>query len=296
MLGQIIATQGINQRQGHLALAQVVARGLADDGIVKVIKGIVLDLETDAQQAGIAAQLVDGRLRRVVGITAHSRTALKQRRRLGTNDFHVSVLVDVVVARDVHLVNLAQREVAAHVGQRTQDASVACSHAAAQRSRDKEVTDKHCHMVAPHAVDGGLAAPFCRLVDDVVMDERGVVQHLQGSCTLQSLVVDAAKELGTQQRHDGPQELAFVLEVSRHDIVCQLAVTVQRADNNLVEGIEMRPQLFLQICQGNCHESAKVTIIPGYATIFKSNFYKWQQPRVVGTCWSLKTGNLKTGN
>ena len=76
-----------------------------------------------------------------------------------------------MVAGNVHLINLPQRQVTTHVGQGAQDASVTCCNTTSQRSRDKEVTHEHRHMVAPNAVDGGLATAFCGLVDDVVVDQ-----------------------------------------------------------------------------------------------------------------------------
>ena len=158
-----------------------------------------------------------------------------------------------MVTRDVHLVNFAQRQVTAHVGQGAQDASVARGHATAQGTRDEEVAHEHCHVVAPHIVDGGLATALGGLVDDIIVDERGIVQHLEGSGALQRLVVDAAKELGAQQRDDRSQELAFVLEVGGHNAVSERAVTGQRGHDDLIEGVQFGPQLLLYMFQRCCH-------------------------------------------
>ena len=122
---------------------------------MKVVEGVILDLETQAQQTRKMLHLVDGLEGCVVGISAHGGTALKQRCRLVADDVHVDGLVDIAVAGDVNLVNLAKRQVATHVGQGREDARVARGNAAAQGSRDKEVAHEHGHVVAPHAVDGG---------------------------------------------------------------------------------------------------------------------------------------------
>ena len=75
-----------------------------------------------------------------------------------------------MVAGDIHLVNLAQRQVAAHIGQSAQDAAIAGGHAAAKRASDKKVTDQHRHMVAPHVVDCRQATALGGLIDHVIMD------------------------------------------------------------------------------------------------------------------------------
>ena len=77
MLRHVGTAQGVDERQRHLTLTKVISRRLADDGIIVVVKGIVLDLEADAQHAGIAAQLIDRRARCVVGISADGGTALE---------------------------------------------------------------------------------------------------------------------------------------------------------------------------------------------------------------------------
>ena len=53
-------------------------------------------------------------------------------------------------------------------------------------------------MVGPHVIDRGQSTAFRGLVDDVIVDERGVVQHLKCGGSLQRLVIDSAKELGAE--------------------------------------------------------------------------------------------------
>ena len=168
-------------------------------------------------------------------------------------DAHVGVLVDAVVASDVHLVDLTQGEVATHVGQGTQDASVASSHAAAQRTRNKEIAHENGDMVVPHIVNGGHTAALTCLVDDIVVDERGIVQHLDGCSALQGLVVNTTKEAGTQQRDDGPDHLTLGLEVVGHNAIGQLAVARQRGHDDVVELVQFGPQLLLDMFKRNCH-------------------------------------------
>jgi hypothetical protein len=45
-------------------------------------------------------------------------------------------------------------------------------------TREQEVADQNAGLVAEHGVGGGLAAALAALVDDVVMEQRGVVDAL----------------------------------------------------------------------------------------------------------------------
>ena len=64
------------------------------------------------------------------------------------------------------------------------------------------------------------------------------MQHLEGSSTLEGLIVDAPKEFGAEQGDDGPKHLAFTLEIIGYDAVSQLAIAPQRLGDDCAEGVK----------------------------------------------------------
>ena len=86
--------QCVNQRQRHLSLAQIVARGLAYGIILEIVEDVVLDLERQSQQLHKLRQVGDVDVGGTYRVSAHLHTALKQRCRLLVYDAEISLLVN----------------------------------------------------------------------------------------------------------------------------------------------------------------------------------------------------------
>ena len=94
-------------------------------------------------------------------------------------------------------------------------------------------------MVVPNAIDGGGAATLLAAVDDIVVDERSIVQHLDGGGSVEHIVRDAAKELAAEQHQNGPDLLSLGVQILGDDGIGQRAVAVeQHLTDELVELIE----------------------------------------------------------
>ncbi len=70
------------------------------------------------------------------------------------------------------------------------------------------VAGEHAFGVAPGGVGGGAAAAGVGLVDDVVVDEGGGVQHLDHGAEPDAAASGAAERLGREQQQQGTDALA----------------------------------------------------------------------------------------
>ncbi len=241
VLWQLLLAECVDEGQGDFALSQVVAGGLADDGVVEVVEGVVLDLEAEPEQVSEALEVVKFLLGRIGGESAHFHTAGEEGGRLAANDAHVELLVDVAVLGILDLVDFANGEVGTKPGEHVQDSHIACVDSAFESSTHKVVAHEHGNVVVPNAVDGGRTATLLATVDDIIVNERGIVQQLDRGCSIEHLAGDTAKELAAEQYQDGPDLLALGVQVLGDDGVGQRAVAVeQHIGDELVQLVELR--------------------------------------------------------
>ena len=222
MLLSRVGLKDMEQRQCDFPLTQVIACGLPYAALGEVVKDIILDLEAKPQQAGELPQgLKPARVLLAGGCRAHLRAAYEERSGLAVYYLEIGLLVEMVVAGIVNLVKLAYREQAAERGYRLHDAYVAGLRGENQRVGEEEVADKHSQMIVPQAVYGLGVAPHTGVVDDIVMDERGVVEQLHGHGPLYYIVVDLPQEPGAENHHHRADLLPFLFEICRHHLVHQ---------------------------------------------------------------------------
>ncbi len=75
-------------------------------------------------------------------------------------------------------------------------------------------------MIVPHGIDGGRVVACGRLVDDIIVYERGIVEHLDGCCRGYDTVGDGGSEqTGREHYHHGAELFAFMTEVSAYHLV-----------------------------------------------------------------------------
>ena len=134
-----------------------------------------------------------------------------------------------MVAGVIHLVELAQREQFAQVAQSVDDADIARRYGLLHGRRDKEVADKDSDVVVPGSVDCRLSAAGVGTVHDIVVDERGVVQQLDGRGGGDDTVGDRPEQACGENDDNGADKLALGAQVVGDYAVHQRVVGSQRS-------------------------------------------------------------------
>ena len=93
-------------------------------------------------------------------------------------------------------------------------------------------------MVTHPGVDRWPPAAQVGLVDHVVVDQRGVVEHLQGGSGMEHLVVYLAKHFRAQYHQNRTDLLPFHFKIAAHHIVHHAVVGMERPDDDPVHLLE----------------------------------------------------------
>lgn len=230
----------MDKRERHLSLAEVVARGLPDDRGVVEVEDVVAELEAAAEEQ---REFGEGLLRRLVGVdgeTAHPRTGHEERGGLVVDHLIIVFLGEGMLACEEELFDFAEREAPAKVAEGIDYADVARGYGPLHGRRGVEVADEHGHVVVPHGVDRGVSAAHLRVVDDVVVDERGVVEKLYGSRGVDDALVDRASgEARAENQHKRPDLLPFRAQVLLHDPRHQLRRASEAVMDASVEALQI---------------------------------------------------------
>ena len=139
---------------------------------------------------------------RVIGPehAADAGAAGKQVRRLALDDLEVLRFgqVDVAVLRQ--LIDLAFDDPQRHVTEQADDREIVLRERQRHRLQIQEVAEQHRDVIAPARVHGFAPAPQLRLVDDVVVNQRGRVNELEdGGVEHRALARVAGHASGHQQ-------------------------------------------------------------------------------------------------
>ena len=244
--------QGVEERQGHFALAQVIAGGLADSGGGgEVVEDVVLYLEAEAQQLGEAEHGGGVGWHFARRVCAQQHAVGEQGGRLLADHLHVLLLEETVRAGIADLVDLAGAEFDTELAQAADHGYGTGAQAHLEGLGDEEVAYQDGDVVAPGGVDGVAASALAGVVDHVVVDQGGVVEHLQGGGGQQHVLVDAAVHLRRQQHHDGPDLLALAAQIVRHHAVHELVAGAHGFRNQPVHGPQglLKPALYdIEFC------------------------------------------------
>lgn len=145
-----------------------------------------------------------------------------------------------MLAGVVNLVNLAQGQEFAEASDFLDDADVAGGDGLLERGGDEEVADENGDMVVPDGVDCGLVAAEFRFVDNVVVNQGGVVEQFDGGCGAEEAFVGVgiASEAAAEQHDDGSDLFAFCGEVGVNNMVHQRVTGRQFTPNQGVEPVE----------------------------------------------------------
>src|SRR6185503_18998607 len=199
------AAHGVDQRQGGLALGQVVAQVLAQ--VAAVVEHVVDQLERGAYVPAVRGQPLlefgpPGQHR------AEPRRRLEQLGGLAANHLQVARLVDVRVVGPHELQHLAPGDGVGGFGEHLHDAHVADADHHLEGARVEKVAHQHRGGVAECGVRGLASAPQVGSVDHVVVQERGGVDELDHRGELVAALAAVAERAAGEQVQRRPQALA----------------------------------------------------------------------------------------
>ena len=107
MAGMRGVLERMEQRERHLSFTEVVAGGFPDFLVGEIIENIILDLEAEAEQAGIFPQCLEALVVNSHSIGAYFHTGYEKRCRLAVDDIEICLFVKLVVSGIVYLVKLS---------------------------------------------------------------------------------------------------------------------------------------------------------------------------------------------
>ena len=209
---------GEDHRQGHLALAEIVALVLAHFGRVGiVVDGIVRQLERDAK---VAAIRIEREFIRLAALRHHGGDAARgseQRRRLGVDDGEVAFLARLHLPLRDKLIDFAFRDHGGGVREDLEHLEAAVLDHQLEAAAEQEIAHEHGSGVAIDDVGGLLAAAHARAIDDIVMQQRGGVDELHRR---RQLVVPTATITQQRRAREG-EHRAHALAAASDEMACQ---------------------------------------------------------------------------
>ena len=200
--------QGVDDGQGGLALAKVTGDGLAEDVFGGgEVEDVVDDLEGEAEVAAVFAELRFDLGAGVGDGGAELHGDREEVGRLAEDQVEVFLFVDEV-AQLLHLQEFAFDHLLGERDEQVEDAEVALFEGGGKGLHIQPVACKDAFGVAPGGVGGWAAAAEFRLVDDVVVDQGGGVEHLDHSTKADAGVAGATEGFGGEQQEKGPNAFA----------------------------------------------------------------------------------------
>ncbi len=132
----------------------------------------------------------------------------EQHRGLAADDVHVDLFGGAGIADSRQLQHFALGDHAGSLGEDLHDRHRAQFDHHFERARIKEVTHQHAWRVAPQGIGGGAATAHAGHVDDIVVQQGGGVQELDGGSQQAQVIAFATQCLAAQQHQQRAQALA----------------------------------------------------------------------------------------
>ena len=227
--------KGVEDGEGELAFLKVVALGLAYVEALVEVEDVIAHLEAESHEVCEVLEALYG-----VGIgTAEEGagvgTGLEEDGGLLGDDLVVGLFAEDGAVGVVELQELA-------VGEGLPQKSHAADNLEAVGQGDlgeglggDEVAHEDGGLVVEERVHGALSAPHGALIDDVVVDEAGGVEHLQPSGSMKHLVGDGAPFTCAEDDERGAHHLAQLTGEMGEGGSEELVVGLQgRAEDRLV--------------------------------------------------------------
>jgi hypothetical protein len=209
----------VDQRQGGLALGQVVAKILAQRrGVGGVVEHVVGDLEGITQIEAISVQCGTVARIQIAKHRAQARGGGEQHRGLAFDHAQVGGLVHVRIVDVQELQHLAFGDGVGGVGQHLHHRHAIQFDHQLEAARIEEVADQHAGGVAPQRVGGLAPAPQVGLVHHVVVQEGGGMDEFDHRRQLQVILAGVAE----RARRDQVQLRAQALAAGPDDVLAHL--------------------------------------------------------------------------
>ena len=202
------AFERVDDGERRLALAQIGGNGLAQHILKRgQVEHVVDDLEGEAEVATILAERLLSLVRRCGDHGAELHRHLEQARRLAEDQVEVLFLVDQV-AELFHLQQLAFDHLLCERDEQVKNAEVAFFQRRLEGLHVQPVAGENAFCIAPGGVRGRAAATCAGFVDDVVVDQRCGVQHLDDGAEPDARVRLAVQRLRGKQQQQRTNALA----------------------------------------------------------------------------------------
>ena len=124
-------------------------------------------------------------------------------------------------------------------------ADIVCICTLQQGVRQEKVADKHGKMVVPGAVDGHGTPAGHRIVNQIVVDERCVVEQFHGGGSGEHIVVHLPEQARAQKHEYGADLLPFLFEIVMHHPVHKHIGRIERRQYTVVEALQIGSQSLL---------------------------------------------------
>ena len=226
---------GMDERQGELPFAQVVAGGFAYHLVFEIVEYVVFNLETEAQLFAKLPQPL------YIGFAgsgrqgAHLHAGIEERCRLAANYLEIGILVKAMFPGIGELVYLPASQLATQHTQTGNDGHLVGPHRTGQGTRHEIVARQHRNAVVVQMVDRRQPPAFLRLVYHIVVYQAGVVQQLQRGGGIDCFAWYRAEQFCAQQYQNRPYLLAFTLEIGVDYLVHQGTVRMQCLGKGLIQ-------------------------------------------------------------
>ncbi len=206
---RVAAGVGEDYRQGHLALAEIVAPVLAHLGRVgRIVERVVDQLERDAE---VATVIVERLLLRVAAFGDHRRNAAgggEQRGGFRADDVEIALFAGGDLALRGQLGNLALRDDRAGGAEDLQHFQAAILCHQLERAAEQEIADQHGRRIAEDDVRRRLAPAHLTAIDHIVVQQRGGMDELDRGGELVVARAVIADQLRPGERQHRAQPLA----------------------------------------------------------------------------------------
>ena len=208
-LGLIAPAVGQQDRQGHLALAKIIAHRLAQCRLLRgIIQGVVDQLKSDAK---VAAESLQGIfLDRAAAGDDGADTAGGGEQRGGLGGDHVEVFFlryfNVVQGFELH--HLAFRDDRGGIRQHAQHFQAAVLNHDLKSAGKQKIANQNAGLIAPQHVRRGIAPAQVAFVHHVIMQQRGGMDKLHRRRQSDLAFADIAAQPRRRQGQHGPQALA----------------------------------------------------------------------------------------
>lgn len=209
------AAYGRDHQVSLFAFEDVAADGLAQPFVAVAVQQVVLQLECQSQFDGEAAQLAAVLFGSAAQQGADRGGPGQQHRGLQLDHVHVFHDRNLRLAFEIHVVLLSFAHFERHGVERREYLRQQLRRHLAQQPVGADqhgVTREDRHVLSPLGVDRGFAAPHGCIVHDVVVQQREVMEHLDGRGGRQGMLYLIGEDaVGEHQQH-GAQALAAARE------------------------------------------------------------------------------------